>query len=145
MITSKIICSKTKQDDNLGEPLRRTSTACLRFAPHLWVRLASGYPLHHAHGVRFAHLLARGSATIPLAGAWASPMRVSAARAPRRRSAASSSKYAGILVSSTCYLIPEPRSGDTCYHSPILHTSYFIFQKHSFLSSAFFNQKKWNT
>jgi 16S rRNA processing protein RimM len=69
-------------------------------------------------------------------------MRVSAARAPRRRSAASSSKYAGILVSSTCYLIPEPRSGDTCYHSPIVHTSYFIFQKHSFLSSAFFNQKK---
>jgi hypothetical protein len=39
----------------LGEPRRA-----------LWA-LASGYPLHHAHGVRFAHLLARGSASIPLA------------------------------------------------------------------------------
>jgi hypothetical protein len=31
----------------------------------LW--LASGYSRHHPHGVRFAHLLAGGSAAIPLA------------------------------------------------------------------------------
>jgi hypothetical protein len=26
---------------------RFAGAACLRFAPHLWVPLASGYPLHH--------------------------------------------------------------------------------------------------
>jgi hypothetical protein len=52
----------------LGEPLRaqKNSSTFKSAAVFLW--LASGYSLHHPHGVRFAHLLAGGSAAIPLAG-----------------------------------------------------------------------------
>jgi len=64
--------------------------------------LASGYPLHHLRGFRFAH---------PLRWFRYYPSRC---RLRRRVSAlrASSSKYASIW-----YLIPEPRSGDTRYQS----------------------------
>jgi hypothetical protein len=86
----------------------QATTACLRFAPHLWA-------CSSRRAIRSITFAPHGFAISPLRWFRFYPSRFRVLRT--RVSAASLPLVVSMLVSGTKYLLQEPRSGDTYYQS----------------------------